>query len=124
MKEFIREHENDIELSEMFLSAILETFTLLTKLHNDQQEGFKHIMAGISDIKTAQAGEKADLVTLTGLITQLLALAAASQLSPADAQGMLDEITAEDATVKSSIASIAAALPPVTPPVTPVTPAP
>lgn len=116
MKEFIRETEKEIKSYEMFLSAILEAFELLTEIHKGQ----KTIMAGISDIKTAQAAEKADLAALTGLINQLLAAFAAGTLSPADAQAILDETTSEDATVKSSIASITAALPPVTP----VTPAP
>lgn len=71
-------------------------------------------MAGLSDVKTALAAEKADLATLTGLITQLLAAFAAGTLSSADAQTLLDEINTDDATVKSSITSIQSALP--TPP--------
>lgn len=68
-------------------------------------------MAGISDIQAAQAAEKADLVTLTGLVTQLLTAFASGAMTPAQAQAVLDEISAEDATVKSNITSIQAALP-------------
>jgi len=69
-------------------------------------------MAGIKDISTAQTVEKGDLVILSGLVTQLLAAFASGAMTPAQAQATLDEINAEDATVKSNIASIQAALPP------------
>ncbi len=69
-------------------------------------------MAGISDIKAAQAAEKADLAVLAGLVTQLLTAFANGTLSPADAQALLDETNSQDATVKTNIASIQAALPP------------
>lgn len=68
-------------------------------------------MAGITDIQTAQAAEKADLATLTALIPQLLAAFASGAMTPAQAQAVLDEINGEDATIKTSIASIQAALP-------------
>ena len=72
------------------------------------------IMPGITDITAAQAAEKKDLVTLTGLIAQLLAAFASGAMTPAQAQSVLDEINQEDATVNSQITSIQAALP--TPP--------
>ena len=72
-------------------------------------------MAGITDIQAAQTAEKGDLVTLTGLITKLLAAFASGAMTPTQAQAVLDEINTEDATVKSNIASIQAALPPPAP---------
>lgn len=76
-------------------------------------------MAGIAEVQSALAQEKADLLTLTGLIAQLLAAFAGGNLTPAAAQALLDEITDDDSTVKSSIASITAALPAVPPAVPP-----
>ena len=72
-------------------------------------------MAGLADLKAAQAAEKADLAALGVLVTQLLTAFANQTLSPADAQALLDEMNSEDATVKSNIASISAAIPPATP---------
>ena len=68
-------------------------------------------MAGITDIQAAQTAEKADLVTLTGLISQILAAFASGAMTPAQAQSVLDEINSEDSTVKTNIASLQAALP-------------
>ena len=93
------------------LHAILTQTTTLTARFNTLEKGQSEIMAGISDIKKAQAAEQADIVTLSGLVTQLLAAFANGSLSPADAQALLDATQADDATVKSSIASIQAALP-------------
>ncbi len=76
------------------------------RLHN--------IMAGLADIQTAQAATKNDLAALVALITQLLTAFASGSITPAQAQSILDEIQTEDATVKSSIATISAALPPAT----------
>lgn len=73
-------------------------------------------MAGIDDIKKAQAAEKADLVTLSGLVTQLLTAFATQTMTPADAQALLDEMNAEDTSIKSNITSIQAALAPPPPP--------
>jgi hypothetical protein len=75
-------------------------------------------MAVVTDLEAAQAAEKADLATLAGLITQLLAAFAAGAITPAQAQGLLDEINSEDATVKTNIASIQSALPPAPAPTT------
>jgi hypothetical protein len=70
------------------------------------------IMAGVSDIKTAQAGEKADLAALVALLTQLLAAFAAGTLTSTDAAAILAEINDEDSTVKTAISTIQAALAP------------
>ena len=69
-------------------------------------------MAGLADVKTALAAEHADLVTLSGLVTQLLTAFASGSLSQADAQALLDTITGDDASVKSSIGAIQAAVAP------------
>lgn len=78
------------------------------------------IMAGIADIQTLVNQEKADLVTMSSLITQLLTAFANETLTPADAQALVDELTSNDTTVKGAISSIQNAL---TPPA-PATPAP
>lgn len=69
-------------------------------------------MAGITDIQTAQSVEKADLAILANLITQLLTAFASGQMTPVQAQAVLDEINSEDATAKSQITSIQTALTP------------
>jgi hypothetical protein len=74
-------------------------------------KGQERLMAGITEIKAGQAVEKADLVQLTGLITQLLTAFAGGQMTPTQAQDLLDEITSQDATIKSAITSITTALP-------------
>lgn len=75
-------------------------------------------MASFSTITAAQQQEHTDLATLATLITQLLAAFASGAITPAQAQSLLDEINAQDATVKSSITAIQAALP-AAPPATP-----
>ena len=72
-------------------------------------------MSITSDIQSSQALEKADLLILTSKITQLLSAFASGAMSPADAQGVLDNINADDATVKTAIDSITSALTPPTP---------
>ncbi len=76
------------------------------------EKGLTKVMAGLADIQTAQSATKSDLAALVALITQLLTAFASGSITPAQAQTILDEIQAEDATVKSSIATISAALPP------------
>lgn len=71
---------------------------------------------GIADIKTAQAAEHADLATLVGLQQQLLTAFANGTLSQEDAQAILDETNAQDATAKTAITAIQAALTPAPPP--------
>ncbi len=68
-------------------------------------------MAGITDLQAALAAEKADLATLAGLTTQLLAAFASGAMTPVAAQSLLTSIQADDATVQTNIASIKAALP-------------
>ena len=84
----------------------------LTRVLKNQET----IMAGISDIQSAQAAEKSDLATLAGLITQLLTAFASGQMTPAQAQAVLDEINSEDSTIKTNISSIQNALTPPAPP--------
>lgn len=69
-------------------------------------------MAGLADVKTALAAEHGDLVTLTGLVVKLLQAQASGSLSAADAQALLDTITGDDASVKTSIDAITTALTP------------
>ena len=72
----------------------------------------KKIMASIANITQAQAQEHADLATLATQVTALLAAFASGAITPAQAQALLDEVNAQDATIKTNIASIQAALPP------------
>lgn len=90
--------------------AVMGLYAILTA--RQQRKDIQQIMAGISDIQTAQSAEKADLVTLTGLITSLLAAFASGAMTPAQAQAVLDEVNSEDSTIKTSITTIQAALPP------------
>jgi hypothetical protein len=68
------------------------------------------IMAALDDLTKAQAATKADLATLTGLTTQLLAAFASGSMTPAQAQSLLTEMNSEDATIKTNITSIQTAL--------------
>ncbi len=78
---------------------------------NNTLKGVNTTMAGITDIQAALAAEKADLATATGLLAQLISAFATGAITPVQAQSLLDTINAEDATVKTNIASIQAALP-------------
>lgn len=82
----------------------------------EQERKIDQIMAGITDIQTAQAVEKKDLATLATLLTQLLTAFASGAMTPAQAQAVLDEVNAEDATAKTQISAIQAALPGAPPP--------
>ncbi len=104
----------DHEQHHVTLSLDPALVALLQQLLTSNQHNQEKIMAGITDIQTAQAAEKADLATLVGLIAQLLAAFASGAMTPAQAQAVLDEINSEDATVKTNIATLQAALP--TPP--------
>lgn len=78
-------------------------------------------MATTQDILAEQAKTKQDLVTLQATTTNLLAAFAAGTLSPADAQAILDNATADDATAVDLNTHIQAALgttPAGTPPAT------
>lgn len=74
------------------------------------QKGQKEIMATAQEILAEQAKTKADLATLQATTQSLLTAFAAGTLSPADAQSILDNATADDATATSLNSSIAAAL--------------
>ncbi len=73
--------------------------------------GQQIIMATSQEILDAEAKLKADLATQTTLIKQLLTAFAGGTFTPAQAQGLLDDMTAEDADTTSNIAAIQAALP-------------
>ncbi len=67
-------------------------------------------MAAIKDIQDAQAGEKADLAALAVLVPQLLTAFASGAMTPAQAQGVLDEINSEDTSIKGHVTAIQTAL--------------
>jgi len=68
-------------------------------------------MAGVSDVQSAQTTLHDDLVAENGLIKQLLTAFAAGNLTPAQAQALVDQMNADDADAKSNVAAITAALP-------------
>ena len=68
-------------------------------------------MAGITDIINAEAQEHSDLAALTALVPQLLTAFASGQMTPAQAQALVDGMSADDSTIKTTITSIQAALP-------------
>ncbi len=73
--------------------------------------GLKKLMATSQEILDAEAKLKADLATQAGLIKQLLTAFAGGTFTPDQAQGLLDDMTAEDADATANIAAIQAALP-------------
>ena len=98
-------------------SGYMSMFTINVSGLSEQQvsalqSGQEKIMAAIDDLKAAQAAEKSDLATLAGLVTQLLQAFAAGTITPTDAKALVDEMNAQDATVKTNIASIQSALTP------------
>jgi len=68
-------------------------------------------MDGVSDVQSAQTTLHDDLVAENGLIKQLLTAFAAGNLTPAQAQALVDQMNADDADAKSNVAAITAALP-------------
>ena len=76
-----------------------------------------NIMATIQDILTAQGKEKADLATLVTLVQSLLTAFANESITPAQAQGILDEMNAEDASISSLSTAVGAVVNPPVPPV-------
>lgn len=106
-----------IELLEKVV-ALLGIARRIEQQNVELLKGQVKIMAGVSDIQTAQAAEKADLAILVGLVPQLLAAFASGQMTPAQAQGILDEINSEDSTIKTSTGTIQAALAALNPPAT------
>lgn len=81
----------------------------------DLEERMDKILAGITDIQTAQAAEKTDLAAAVTQITALLTAFASGAMTPAQAQAVLDEVNAEDATIKTQTAAIQKALAPPNP---------
>lgn len=79
----------------------------------------ENTLIALSDLAAVEAAEKADLTTLTGLVTQILTAVASGSLDQVGAQALLTAMNSDDATVKSNIATIQGALP--TPPSTPAT---
>ncbi len=77
-----------------------------------QTQTQRSIMAGLSDVQSAQTTLHQDLVSETGLIKQILAAVANGNLTPTAAQALVDAMNADDADAKSNIAAITAALPP------------
>jgi hypothetical protein len=67
-------------------------------------------MADLSDVKAALAAEKADLALLVSLVPKILQQLLNGQLSSADAQALIDDMTSDDTSIKSSIDAINKAL--------------
>ena len=83
---------------------------ILTQL-TQQGKDIRKIMAGITDITSAQTTLHGDLVAENGLIKQLLTAFANQTLTPQQAQAIIDGMNADDADAKGNIALIQAALP-------------
>ena len=92
--------------------------TELLERFDSTDKGEQKEMAAIDDLTALEQTEHADLVTLSGLVTQVLSAVANGQMTQQQAQTLLTAMQGDDATVKSNIASIQAALP--TPPAAPV----
>jgi hypothetical protein len=85
-------------------------FADISRKLDDLKKGQTEIMASIADILAAQAQEDADLKTLTTSVQTLLTAFASGQITPAQAQQILTDMQAEDATVNTLNASINTAL--------------
>jgi ABC-type transporter Mla subunit MlaD len=83
---------------------------IISRKLDDLKKGQTEIMASIADILAAQAQEDADLKTLTTSVQTLLAAFANGQITPAQAQQILTDMQAEDATVNTLNSSINTAL--------------
>lgn len=90
-----------------------ETGKILAKLTEIEGKVDK-IMAGLTDINSAQTTLHADLVAENGLIKQLLAAFANQTLTSAQAQALVDAMNVDDADAKSNAALLTAALNPTT----------
>lgn len=80
--------------------------TIVSKLFDLETK----IMADLSDVKAALAAEKADLALLVSLVPKILQQLLNGQLSSADAQALIDDMTSDDTSIKSSIDAINKAL--------------
>lgn len=86
------------------------------------EEKVNKIMASIVDILAAQGKEKADLAILVGLVNGLLTAVAAETITPAQAQGILDEMNSQDASITTLSTAVDAVVNPPIPTPAPVTP--
>ncbi len=86
--------------------GIEQKFDKIIELLNNVLEMESAAMANLSDVKAAQASEKADLAVLVALVPQILQLVVSGSLSSADAQALIDEMTNQGTDIKSSIAAI------------------
>lgn len=68
-------------------------------------------MAGVTDVNNSATTLHADLVAENGLIKQLLTAFAQGNLTPAQAQALVDQMDSDDTDAKSNIAAITAVLP-------------
>ena len=92
-----------------------ETHKLLVAIQaqlTQQGKDIKTLMAGVTDVQSAETTLHADLVAENGLIKQLLTAFANGNLSPTQAQALVDTMNQDDADAKSNVAAITAALPP------------
>lgn len=98
----VHHHESDESL--LMLTAMQAQLT-------QQGKDIKSIMAGITDVNSAETTLHQDLVAENGLILQLLTAFANGNLTSTQAQALVDGMNADDATAKSNVAAITAALP-------------
>src|ERR1041385_8851850 len=99
---------SNADLSRQIAALRSEVFDQYKQLKGEQ----KQMAIALSDIAAVEAAERADLATLTGLVSQILTAVANGQMDQTAAQALLDSMNADDASVKSNIASIQAPLTP------------
>ncbi len=93
------------------LAALTESFDNLAE--QIKLQGEKLTMLG-DQIQSADTTLHQDLVAEDGLIKQLLTAFAAGQITPTQAQVVIDSMNADDATAKTNIAAITAVITPPT----------
>ncbi len=86
--------------------GIEQKFDKIIELLNNVLEMESAAMANLSDVKAAQASEKADLAVLVALVPQILQLVVNGSLSSTDAQALIDEMTNQGTDIKASISAI------------------
>ncbi len=86
--------------------GIEQKFETIIELLTKVLEMESAAMANLSDVKAAQASEKADLAVLVALVPQILQLVVSGSLSSADAQALIDEMTNQGTDIKASISAI------------------
>ncbi len=92
----------------IYIAALL---TVLVIMSGWIIRGLYKIMATSQGILSAEAKLKGDLAAQNALIKQLLAAFAGGTFTQTQAQGLLDDMNAEDADATSNIAALQAALP-------------